>query len=75
MLNMYVKRGVSCHVVRVVDLESLAPPRCVFLSSGTWIISCEEAIQLVYETSVILLRCLLLPEIMHEGAPDVFLHY
>jgi hypothetical protein len=34
--------------------------------------SCEEAIQLAYGTSAVLLRCLFVPEIMHRRALDVF---
>ena len=41
---------------------------------GLWILSCEEAIQLANIMSVVLLRCPPVPEIMHEGAPEVFLH-
>jgi hypothetical protein len=33
--------------------------------------SCEEAIQLAYGTSVVLLRCPFVPEIMHGRAPEV----
>ena len=36
---------------------------------GLQILSCEEAIQLAYETSVVLLRCPVMPDIMHRGAP------
>ena len=39
-----------------------------------WILSCEEDIQPAYGTSVVLLKCPPVPEIMHEGAPEVFLH-
>jgi hypothetical protein len=34
----------------------------------------EEAIHLAYGTSVFLLRCPFVPEIMHGRAPEVFLH-
>jgi hypothetical protein len=62
-------------VVKVVDFKALALYRCGFESrQGLWIISCEEAIQLAYVTSVVLLRCLFVPEIMHGRAPEVFLH-
>jgi hypothetical protein len=62
-------------VVKIVDFKPLAPHRCGFESGqGVWIFSCEEAIQLAYETSVVLLRCPFVPEIMHGGAPEVFLH-
>jgi hypothetical protein len=51
------------------------PHRCGFESrQGLWILSCEEAIQPAYGTSVILLRCPFVPEIMHRRAPEVFLH-
>ena len=39
-----------------------------------WVPSCEEAIQLAYGTLVVLLGCPIVHEIMHEGAPEVFLH-
>ena len=62
-------------MVRVADLESLAPHRCGFeFCQGLWILSCEEAIQLAYGTSVVQLRCALVPDIMHGGTPEVFLH-
>jgi hypothetical protein len=38
------------------------------------ILSCEEAFQLAFGTSMVLLRCLFVPEIMREEAPEVFLH-
>ena len=43
--------------------------------SPLWIISCEDAIQLAHGTSVVLLRCPLMPEIKHRGAPEVFLYH
>ena len=58
-----------------VNLESLAPHCCVFESrQGHWILSCEKAIQLAYRTAVVLLRYTLVPDIMHQGALEVFLH-
>ena len=47
--------GVCGRVVRVVDLESLAPVGSN-PARDVWILSCEEAIQLAYGTSVVLLR-------------------
>jgi hypothetical protein len=64
-------------VVKVVDFKPLAPPRCGFESrQGLWITdpSCEEAIQLAYGTSVVLLRCPFVSEIMDGRRPEVFLH-
>jgi hypothetical protein len=62
-------------VVKVIDFKPLAPHRCGFESlKGLWILSCEEAIQLAYRTSVVLLRCRFVPEIMQGRAPEVFLH-
>jgi hypothetical protein len=63
-------------VVKVVDFKPLAPHLCGFvrIPTGTWILSCEEAIQLAYGTSVVLLRYPFVPEIMHGRAPEVFLH-
>jgi hypothetical protein len=34
----------------------------------------KEAIQLAYGMSVVLLKCPFVPEIMHGGAPEIFLH-
>jgi hypothetical protein len=62
-------------VVKVVDFKPLAPHRCGFESrKGLWILSFEEAIQLAYGTSVVLLRCPIVPIIMHGRASEVFLH-
>jgi hypothetical protein len=62
-------------VVKVVDFKPLAPHRCVFESiQGLWILSCEEAIQLAYGRSVVLLGYQFVLEIMHGRAPEVFLH-
>jgi hypothetical protein len=59
----------------VVDFTPLAPHYCGFKScQGLWNISFEEAIQLAYEKSVVLLGCPFMPEIMHQGAPEVLLH-
>jgi hypothetical protein len=68
--------GVSGQVVKVIGFKPLAPHRCGFESwQGLWILSCEEAIQLAYGTSVVLLRCQFVPEIMHRRAPaEVFLY-
>jgi hypothetical protein len=59
-------------VVKVVDFKPLAPHRCGFESRQG--LSGEEAIQLAYGTSVFLLRCPFVPEIMYRRAPEVFLH-
>jgi hypothetical protein len=56
-----------------VDFKPPAPHGCGS-ESQKGLISCEEAIQLAYGTSVILLRCPLVPEIMHGRAPEFFLH-
>jgi hypothetical protein len=62
-------------VVKVVDFKPLVDHCYGFESrQGLWILSYEEAIQLAYGTSVVLLRCPLMPEIMHGRAPEVFLH-
>jgi hypothetical protein len=67
--------GVRGRVVKGVDFKPLAPHRCGFESQqGLWILSCEEAIQLAYGTSVVLLRCPFVPEIMHGRASEVFLN-
>ena len=71
-----MQRGVRRRVIRVDDLESSDPHYCGFESRlGLWILSCEEAIQLAHLTSVALLRCPLVPEIMHGGVPiDPLVH-
>jgi hypothetical protein len=62
-------------MVKVVDFKPLAPHRCGFESrQGLWILSYEEAIQLAYVTSVVLLRCPFVPEMIHGRAPEVFLY-
>jgi hypothetical protein len=44
-------------------VKPLAPHRCGFESrQGLWILSCVEAIQLAYGTSVVILGCPFLPE-------------
>jgi hypothetical protein len=66
---------VKCPEFKVVDFKPLAPHRCWFEAcQGLWILSCESAIQLAFGTSVVLLGCLFVPEIMHGRAPEVFLH-
>jgi hypothetical protein len=73
--DKFVKGGVCGRVVKVFDFKPLAPHRCGFESQqGLWNLSYEEAIQLAYGTSVVLLRCLFMPEIMHGRAPEVFHH-
>ena len=58
--------GVHGQVIRVIDLELLTPQCCGFESRHSlWILSCEEAIHLAYETLVVLFKCPLLPEIMY----------
>jgi hypothetical protein len=39
-----------------------------------WILSYEEVIQQAYGWSMVLLKLLLVPEIMHVGEREVFLH-
>jgi hypothetical protein len=43
------------------------------LKSAYGFFLCEEAIQLDYETSVVLLLCPFVPEMTHKAAPGVFL--
>jgi hypothetical protein len=67
--------GVHGRVVKVVDFKPFAPHLCGFESrQGLSILLCDEAIQLSYGMSVVLLRCPFMPEIMHGRAPEVFLH-
>ena len=57
----------------VVDLDSLAPPRCGIEIKPARDLRCfssEEAIQVTSEKSMVLLR----PEIMPKESPEVFLH-
>ena len=64
--------GIDMVQQQLVDLgkysfhfESLALHCCGF-ESRLWIPSCDEAIQLAYEVSVVLLSYPLVPEIMHQ---------
>jgi hypothetical protein len=67
--------GVRGGVVKVIYFKPLAPHHCGFESrQGLWILSCDEANQLAYGTSVVLLRCPFVPEKMHRGALEVLLH-
>ena len=62
--------GINSQVDRVVYFKSLAHQyyRCES-HQGLWILSLEEAIQLAYGMSVVLLECLFVPEIMLGGVP------
>jgi hypothetical protein len=58
----------------VTSILYINPHRCGFESwQEHWILLCEEAIQLAYGTSVILLRSPFAPEIMHGMVQEVFL--
>jgi hypothetical protein len=62
-------------VVKAVDFKPLAHHhRGIESRLGVWIIPCEEAIEQAYGKSVVLHRCLFVPEKMHGRAPEVFLH-
>jgi hypothetical protein len=62
-------------VVKVIDFKPLALSQLlVRIATGTFILSCEEAIQLAYGTLEVLLRCSFVPEIMHGMALEVFLY-
>jgi hypothetical protein len=39
-----------------------------------WILSCDGALWLAYGREMVLLRCLLMPEILYKEASDVFLY-
>jgi hypothetical protein len=57
-------------VVKVVDFKPLAPHHCRFeFPKGLLILSFEEAIQLAYGPSVVLLGCMFVTEIITEGHP------
>jgi hypothetical protein len=59
----------------VVNFKPLAPHYCgVESNQELLIVIHEKVIQLAYRKSVLLLRCPFLPEIMHRGASDIFLH-
>jgi hypothetical protein len=62
-------------VVKVVDLKPF-PLNAVGFESRQklGILSYEEAVRLAYGTSVVLLKCPFVPEIMHARASEVFLH-
>ena len=67
--------SVHGRVVKAVNFKLLVLNHCWFEScQRLWILSWEESIQLVYGKSVVLLGYSLVPEIMHEGTPNVFLY-
>jgi hypothetical protein len=66
----FSKKLLGCPVVKVVHFKPLAPPNSC---QGLWILSCDEAIQPAYRTSVVLLGCQFVPEIMNGRPPEVFL--
>jgi hypothetical protein len=58
-------------------LQTTCPsPLWVRIPTGTWILSCKDAIQLVYRTLMVqlLFRYPLVPEIILGRAPEFFLH-
>jgi hypothetical protein len=70
----YYKKGASI-VEWLRPLTSNHLPLTAVGSAGNFVnLSSDEAIQLPHGTSVVLLRCLFVPKIMHGGAPEVFLH-
>jgi hypothetical protein len=63
-------------VVNVFDIKPLDTYRCGFESVWEfWTLACEEAIQQGYGRSVVLIECLLVPDIMHRGTSEVFLYH
>jgi hypothetical protein len=61
-------------VVEVVNFKPLPPQfRGFEFRQGLYILSCKEAIQPAYRTSVVLLRCPFMLEILHGRTPEVFL--
>jgi hypothetical protein len=73
-MNYFQKRGILGRMVTVADLKSFAPHQFVFkFCQGHWTFSCHEAFQLNFGRSADLLRCPLVLEIIHEGAPEVLL--
>jgi hypothetical protein len=66
-------RDIRGRVVNVVDIKPHDPHRSVFESiQGLWILSCEEATQLAYITSEVLLKCPFVSKIMQGRVPEVF---
>jgi hypothetical protein len=57
-------------VINRTYFKPLESHRCEFeFGKALRILSFEEAIQLAYGTSVVLLRCLCLPDLIHRGLP------
>jgi hypothetical protein len=70
-----VMREVRDLVVVVVDSNHLPLTAVGFTGfQRDLILSCEEAIQLVNGTLMVLLTCQFVSEIMHGREPEVFLH-
>ena len=76
--NTFIASCFRGRVVRVIDLhvDSPALRRCgfEFRKELFWILSCEETIQLAYGMAIVILRRPLVSELIHTGAPKVFLH-
>jgi hypothetical protein len=71
---MAITWGIGCIFAWVVKMVDFRPPLWFVSDKELWIFSCEEAIQLVYEPSVVLPRRQFVPEIMHGRVPKVFLY-
>ena len=67
--------SIRVRIVWVVDIKWHVP--LVTMGSNMardlWIFSCEEDLKLGYGASAVLLRCRLVPEIMHKEAPEDFI--
>ena len=58
--------NIISHIICILRITCLSLLWVLILPS-TLILSCEEAIQPTYAASVVLLKCPLMPEIMHKG--------
>jgi hypothetical protein len=69
------KNGRQWTSFKVVDFKPLAPQHCWFeFRQGLWILSCEEADQLAYGASAVLLGCSSVPEILQGRTSELFPH-
>jgi hypothetical protein len=69
-LMMQLLRDDGGLLVKVFNFKPLVPNYCSLEScQGLYILSYDEAIQLVYRMFVVLLMCTLMAKIMQRGAP------
>ena len=76
--NVFVESVLFWHYLKKIQYQQLrnfcSSHLCVWITPGLCILLCEESVQLAWGISVVLLFYMLALEIIHGGAPEVFLH-